>query len=208
MKWRTIFALAGGLTVFAAFVGIVVAQLTDTQTATGTITATSTSADLYICEPGVPGPACGTDDSGADEIVFETIEDISPGEVIQWDLRLVNTGPVDFLISQTTLLTVTELTDPGSDCPDGVLVKGPLPSGSGSDFGIFVLGKAGDDLNDNPQGVLGASPHLNESGTYVGNIKIAAGDYEDVRLRLQLSVANTDNCDGNEWTVTYDIVVG
>lgn len=30
MKWRTVLALAGGLAVFAAFVGVVVVQLSDT----------------------------------------------------------------------------------------------------------------------------------------------------------------------------------
>ncbi len=91
-------ALAG-----AVSAGIVLAQLGDTQTASGTINATTTSADLYICEPdSTPGPACGSDDSGADETVFETLEDIRPGDRVEWAVRLQNVGVVDWLVTMSS----------------------------------------------------------------------------------------------------------
>jgi len=65
--------------------GVAFAQLSSVQRASGSINVTSSaSADLYICEPNsTQGPDCGADDSGADELVFETVEDMLPGDVIQ-----------------------------------------------------------------------------------------------------------------------------
>ena len=201
MKWRSLLALTGGLVAAAALLGVAVAVLTDSQTATGTITATSTSADLYICEPGVPGPACGSDDSGADEIVFETIEDISPGETVEWDIRLQNVGTTDWILSDVTV-TIVETLDPGSDCPDAALVTGRDQINVNSSAGAFILGKAGDVFNDNP--APGGSFFLMAWGTNSPRgVFVAAGDYEDIRLRIELPTAGTENCDGNEWSLTY-----
>lgn len=201
MKWRTLVALTGGLVATAAFLGVAMALLTDTQTATGTITATSTSADLYICEPGVPGPACGSDDSGADEIVFETVEDIVPGETVEWDIRLQNVGTTDWALSNVTVAFV-ETADPGADCPDTALVNGRNHLGFSSIAGVFILGQAGDDTNDNPApgSSLGVTRWTSSSQRAVF---VAAGDYEDIRLRIELPTSGTENCDGNEWSVTY-----
>ena len=185
----------------AVTAGVAMALLTDTQTATGTITATSASADLYICEPGVPGPACGTDDSGAGEIVFETIEDISPGETVEWDVRLQNVGTTDWTLSDVTVAFV-ETVDPGADCPDPGLVNGDNADGASSSAGAFILGQAGDEDNDNP--APGASFFLAKWSNGVPlAVFVAAGDYEDIRLRIELPTSGTENCDGNEWTVTY-----
>jgi len=210
---------------------VALAQLTDTQTASGTLTASSTSADLYICEPGgVAGPACGPDDSAADETVFETLENIRPGQVVQWDIRLQNAGAQDLLLTGVAL-NIAEVADPGSDCPDTALQAGRLiivSSGSSSaarpTAGVYVLGKGGDDLNDNiPFASFGTSSILplvpafsRESSTFsTVHIKIAAGDFEDLRLRLELvafvvseffpapTPASTANCDGNEWNVSW-----
>ena len=201
MKWRSLLALTGGLVAAAALLGVAVAVLTDSQTATGTITATSTSADLYICEPGVPGPACGSDDSGADEIVFETIEDIIPGETVEWDIRLQNVGTTDWTLSDVTV-TIVETVDPGSDCPDPALVNGRNLINQSSAAGAFILGKAGDEINDNPS--QGASFFLIRWTSHQGHaVLVAAGDYDDIRLRIELPTSGTENCDGNEWSITY-----
>ena len=224
---RTRFILITGALVAAGLVAVVVyAQLTDTQTASGTVTVSSTAADLYICEPGsTPGPECGSDDNGADEAVFETLENVRPGGVVEWDIRIKNTGSQDFVVNGATL-GIVETVDPGADCPDDALRAGLHPSAIGfgsSTAGVFVLGKAGDDLNDNPYGLSGVPHFLRELNPFsfpqFVNIKVAGGDYEDLRLRLQLPVSyipgpsptafpaptpiSTENCAGNEWSVSW-----
>ena len=197
--------LAIGAAVAAVVTAFVVyAALNDTQTASGTLNATSTSADLYICEPsGGPGPACGPDDSGADETVFEGIEDIRPGENRTWDLRLVNVGTVDLFMTKVGLVVV-ESSDPGLDCPSGTLQPGQNSSGEISTAGVFALGKAGDEANDNPLRADGMDAITPESSAEPKrNIKIAAGDYEDVRLRLRLRGDVSQDCDANEWKATW-----
>ena len=70
MQLRRVLLVVGVGLAAAVTAVVVYAQLDDSQTAAGTINATTRSADLYICEPdSTPGPACGSDDSGADEAV-------------------------------------------------------------------------------------------------------------------------------------------
>jgi len=226
MGWRLIFA-AASLLAAVALGAAVWAQLAGTQTASGTVTVSSTSASLYICEPNsTPVPDCGPDDSDADEAVFETLENIRPGGTVEWDIRLKNAGTEDWLVTGVTL-GIAEVSDPGGDCPDDALQSAPHPSGryATSPAGVFILGKAGDDLNDNPSGLPGVLQFARESNpySYLGpHIKVAAGDYEDVRLRLELlsfvspsptpwgptpTPVSTASCDGNEWNVSWQFTV-
>jgi hypothetical protein len=212
MKWRLL-AVAASVVAIAALSAVAFAQLGDTQTASGTINVSTTSADLYICEPdSTLGPDCGSDDSGADETVFETLEDMLPADRAQWDIRLKNVGTEDWIVTaggQFDPVTVVETLDPGDDCPDGVLGE-PFPTS------VTVLGKDGDELNDNilvdsPQHVPGAAIFVRESlfpsQSNRVQIKVAPGDYEDLRLRLELDTAGTENCGGNEWNVSWEFVV-
>jgi len=206
MKLRTGIVVVVVLVAVGVIAGVALAQLTDSQTASGTITATSTSADLYICEPdSTPGPACGSDDSGADETVFETLEDIRPGETAQWDIRLKNVGTVDWTLSNA-VLTIVETVDPGNDCPDNVLLPGRNVYDNWTNAGAFILGKAGDPINDNP--LPGSSFYLYIWDGGARAVKVAAGDYEDIRLRIELSTSGTENCDGNEWNVSWAFTSG
>ena len=208
MKLRTGIVVVVVLVAVGVIAGVALAQLTDSQTASGTITATSTSADLYICEPdSTPGPACGSDHSGADETVFETLEDIRPGETVTWDVRLKNVGTDDWVLANA-VLTVVETADPGGDCPDNVLWSGRNLNDQWTNAGAFILGKAGDSSNDNP--VPGSSFYLYQWSPYAAGraVKVAAGDYEDIRLSLQLTTSNTENCDGNEWSVSWTFTAG
>ncbi len=230
------------LVVAAAVIAVVLAQFSDSQTASGTVTVSSTAADLYICEPdSTVGPDCGSDDSGADEAVFETLENIRPGEVATWDIRIKNTGTEDFLVTSASL-DVVEALDPGGDCPDDALQDGRHPitgqesPQSFSGFpavGVFVLGKNGDDLNDNSTN-FGIPMFHRELSTFsfpqYVNVKVAAGDYEDLRLRLALPLGSPfptpfpfpsptpfpgtptpagsiEGCAGNEWNVSWVLTV-
>src|SRR3990172_6311797 len=154
---RRLIIAAASLLAAVALGAAVWAQLSGTQTASGTVTVSSTSASLYICEPNsTPGPDCGSDDNVADEAVFETLENIRPGQTAQWDIRLKNVGTESFLVTGLTL-NIAEASDPGGDCPDNALQPGPHPSAAYlvTTGGVSVLGKGGDDLNDNPSGLFG-----------------------------------------------------
>jgi len=151
--WRLIPFVVVAIAV-GVLAGVVYAQLGDTQTASGSVNvATSASADLYICEPGdIPGPECGEDDSGEDEAIFESVENMLPGDQVQWDIRLKNTGTEDWIISDARV-TVVETVDPGNDCRNNALGTGRTTNGSsnaGTTDGVFILGKDGDAANDNP----------------------------------------------------------
>jgi uncharacterized repeat protein (TIGR01451 family) len=211
MRRPILATLAAILAVAGAYV--VFAQLTDTQTASGSVTATSTSADLYICEPeSTPGPDCGNDDDGADESIFEGLEDIRPGETVSYDIRLKNVGTVDLTVTEATL-TISETVDPGADCPDNALPAGfnsfNHPSPPELHSGVYILGKNGDAQNDNQKSptVLRFRPWSNSPSDYF-NINVAAGDHEDVRLALSLQGSSTEFCDGNEWNVSWQFTVG
>jgi len=242
MRKRLIF-VAVALVGVGAVAAVVFAQFTDTQSASGTITVSSTAADLYICEPdSTPGPDCGSDDSGADEAVFETLENIRPGEVVTWDIRIKNTGTEDFVLTGAAL-NIAEAVDPDADCPDNALQDGRHPiTGQESPqsftafpgVGVFVLGKSGDDLNDNPSNLFGVPMFHRELSVFFFpqfvNIKVAAGDYEDLRLRLELPLSigpststpspfpsptpptptpggTIEGCAGNEWNVAWVFIV-
>lgn len=212
MRWRVI-AVAVPFVAVGLVTAVVLAQLGDTQTASGTVNVSTTSADLYICEPdSTTGPECGSDDSGADEAVFETLEDIRPAQTREWDVRLKNVGTEDWLVSAVTV-TIVETIDPGADCADDALqaveyTNYPL---EGSTPGVVVLGKNGDPFNDNPDPDLPEVEGFPFFATYwlmsTTTIKVAPGDYEDVRLQLQLAGAGTENCDGNQWNVSWQFTV-
>ena len=216
MKRRLVIALVALLVAVGVIAGVALAQLTDIQTASGTVTATSGAADLYICEPDPTtlDPACGSDDSGADEVVFESLENLRPGDVAEWDIRLKNVGSTTLRISAATL-GITETADPGNDCPGGALLSSPMAYYDDHTFfsstaGVWILGKLTDPnswnyQNDNPTPSLPGFPVFRTHATPPTSftIEIAAGDYEDVRLHLNMLGSGTENCDGNEWNVTW-----
>lgn len=210
MKQLRLLGLLCVLGALAVGAGIAYAALGDTQSASGSVNVSSTSADLYICEPGaVAGPACGADDNTGDESVFESLEDLRPGETEQWDIRLKNNGTTPFHITEATL-SINETNDPGNDCPTYALIATGPPNANNYDYqqGIALLGKGGDVANDNPQDLEGVQYFRSEADRYTSyGIKIAPGDYEDVRLRLRLQLQDTENCDGNTWAVAWNFTV-
>ena len=197
--------LLGAVIGVAGLGGAVYAQLADTQTASGSVNATTTSADLYICEPGAtPGPGCGSDDNGADEAIFEGLENIRPDETVSWDIRLLNVGSVNLIITGVNP-NIVETVDPGADCRDvpgdSALTLGVKPNGDDSLGGVFILGKNGDSINDNGAGAVKFRRETASDDRR--SINIAPGDFEDVRLRLRLINSDAANCEGNEWDVSW-----
>ena len=203
MKRLKIAISLSALLVFAVTAAVVIAQLADVQTASGNVSVTSTSADLYICEPGTATPpGCGSDDNGGDEAIFETLEDIRPGQIVWYDIRMKNIGDVTWTVMNVTL-TITETSDPGGDCPDDALGPGvaifmqtPYPSQAG--------------VYPHYTDAVPGAPVFRRwsSTTYTGAIKASPSGYNDVSLALQLSATGTENCDGNVWNVSWVWTVG
>lgn len=97
-------------------VGVALA-FSDSQTTSGGVNATSAIVDLYICEASsnVPGPPCASDDSGADEVLFEGLENLLPGQSAQVNTRLLNTGPNPWdILSGSPQISIAS--DPTADC--------------------------------------------------------------------------------------------
>lgn len=225
MRWRII--LVGGAAIAAvAVVAVVYALFTDTQTTTGSLSSAamsvSNTADLYICEPtGTTGDAdCPGDDSGADEIIFEDVEEVLQGDAVIWDIRLRNVGPIPFDVQPPCGIntgscpgvTVQETFDPGSDCSSEpqFSVFTPVPAFS-------ILGVEGDTANDNvtlhgarfgPSAIFfdflredrdGLDP---DAATFV---HIEPDEFEDVRIRAIFS-SLPNECAENVWDVTIEWV--
>jgi len=192
--------------VFPAVVaGVAFALFSDQHVASGAVgMATADDVDLYICEPGsTPGPDCGPDDSGGDEAVWETTEELLPGHDATWDIRLRNVGSYAWDTGPPTV-TITETADPGGDCSE-------VPSVEAK-----ILGKAGDPENDNPWHSTTWPPYwycvegdlrAEEDGKcYV--VHVEPGDYEDIRLHAAASSAWGNECSESAWSIELDWTVG
>ena len=179
------------------------ALFTDSQSVTGSVNSTAETGftDLYICDvtgtastsPTCPGVG---DDSGADEVIFETLEDMLPGGTVQWDIRLRNVG-IDAWDSRVFPgVSVVEALDPGGGCE-------VVPVGS-----LRVLGKAGDSLNDNHP-LANSSRWIREGFTTAVadrvEIHVEPGDFEDVRVRASLSPNAGNSCLENVWDISFTI---
>lgn len=206
MKWRPVLII---LTVVLAGLttAVAVASLTTSQSTTGSINATSESVDLYLCEtPQTTGPECGDDDSGADETIFEGLENLRPASVTSQRLRLKNVGTSDLTIVSAGLL-VTEVADPGIPCDPGVLYPlEPPPLTTAVVPGVTILT---DNLGDDVSGMPNTQSFARTSNSgFAYNLKIGAGSYEDVLLSFALSGQGSQDCDGNEWNVSWTFTAG
>lgn len=108
----SVLLMAGAVTI--AVVAGTQALFTDTQTASGDVNAAGAgSIDLRINDN------VGADDSGDDEIIFETTEDLLPGESASNSIALVNAGTDDFDVvsfdSSGSLNLECDADNPGDD---------------------------------------------------------------------------------------------
>src|SRR3989304_7229344 len=101
----------------------VFALFTDQQSATGTVSVTTATdvTDVYICDVSGTGSTSATcpgvgDDSGPNEIIFESLENLLPGQTAQWDFQVRNIGTHAWDTVQPPNPGVVEVNDPGSDC--------------------------------------------------------------------------------------------
>ncbi len=194
----------------AAAGALVYAQLSDSQTASGTVSVTTTSPQLYLCEPP-PGFAsmCGDDDSGPDEVVFEGPENLARGQRATYYLLLKNVG-TDRITVTSASLSISETSDPGSDCLDSALVPATNDAGlagptAGDPAGIFrYVDTQGDDVRT---GQAPAFPGYGNS-SQADSIVIDPNYADIVQLTVGLSSNGTVNCDGNEWNVAWNFEVG
>jgi hypothetical protein len=208
MRWRLI-AIAGSVVAAGVLIGVVFAQFTGTQTSSGTVNSTTDSPDLYLCEPEDEGVGCGPDDSGADEIIFEGLEDLLPSSVASSHLRLRNIGtnPLDVT---SAVPEVTEVDDPGNDCdlmPDVLIrVLGKLPYVTSvyqqvnDNHGIEFANEW--DLQIFPRAV--GDPQYAQLPGYGTAVHIADTDYEDFSVEVMLPTTTPDACEDNVWDITIN----
>lgn len=139
--------------------GLALAQFFTTRQATGQVSSASAPVDVsYICEPQAStiNPICPLDDSGGDELIFEANEQMLPGTVRWWKIRIrnISNDPWDIL---NVGRNWNKVSDPSGQCsvfPVDVTYQyqslgyqnNPPPRtvlGSGQGPGITILGKPG-----------------------------------------------------------------
>lgn len=216
----------------AGVLSVAWAQFFTTHQATGQVSSASAPVDVsYICEPAgtTTSPICPTDDSGADEFIFETNEQTLPGTVRWWKLRIrnVHTDPWDILSISSSW---SKISDPSGICnqfPVDVRYNGPSQTtimGSGQGPGITILGTGPNTspgnvyrepvegiyyssiTNDDHTPVAGSAAFLGlDSGTR--SIHLAPGGYEDLLLGIGLPTTTPPQCVNNVWAVTLNFDV-
>jgi hypothetical protein len=140
-------------------------------------------------------------------VVFEADEQLRPGQDASWNIRLRNVGTVDWMVTNMSL-AIVQTSDPGPQCPTSVLAPWRFPNSFSSTDGVHVIGKNGDPFNDNPLPPPNGIPGFAASTTERVAIRVAPGDFEDVRLRVALGGSGVENCDGSQWNVTFTFTVG
>ena len=195
-------AVAAGAILYVAM-----AAFFSTQSTTGQISVTSSSPSLYICET-TNGETCSDDDSGADEIIFEGLEDLAPGNPVFQDILLKNVGSSPWVVMSGTQFSFTEVQDPGADCDHGA------PS-----YRLYVITDPG---GDNPtsaeaglgsnQGLTGFMQGYNPSeATPLRQVRVGPGMYDAVRIKVFFwpgGMAGVAACEGNVWDMTIVWQVG
>ncbi len=205
MKWRAL-----SLAFTAAGVGLALTMAlaqpwTDTQTSSGSINATTESAELYICEPG--GVDCEVDDSGADEAIFEGVEDLYPGATASYSLRLRNVGTLPWDATGIAPAFV-ETSDPGDDCDIQPTVRLKMVSKNDNHITNPVGG-----CGSNPDYDPGLPQLITESTECVdgygipryyccGTIHVAPSGNEDVHMYVTLSSSAPVACKDNVWDLS------
>jgi hypothetical protein len=196
---RRIILVAGTVAVTAAITSLVVisaAGWTDEQQATGTISVSATTPDLLaICEwnGALPEPCPNGDDSGDDEIVWETDENLLPGSGIVNDhIRLVGRAPsVQWDVTRMEH-TFTEVagTDVADDCflfPRMTIYDQEGHHGFSNNSVVYDV-ETGSGFNSWPPG----SAPLHVSGLAV----------EDMFFDVQIPASFPVQCQGVEWDVS------
>lgn len=232
MKRRVSTGTALGAAAVVLLAAIAIAQFWGLQTSSGTVSAAVVEQGgiIYICDgqtgTGVvvtlPGGAsvrgCNSDDSGADEAIFESDERLVPGGSQQWDIILWNSSAFpwdipDFdrdyggAVGTPVDVQVTEATDPGGDCPDAVQPR------IDASISNYIRGSDGTSFASDTFGHLppdgGAAPEIVPSDGYVRegtnsntipHVPPLFGARMRLRAILDRDVPNA--CQGNEWAVS------
>lgn len=228
---KRLFAL--GLVLTAAAAGLVtavaIAIIFDQQSTSGVVNLASVgeAETLYICDAQgfpsttlqpVPLPTpiaqtihCVSDDTGADEMIFEGDEDLIAGAEKTWDIILWNTSDFpwdipDFDFDYPTLgklvdVQITEVSDPGPDCTALPTVDAII-----GQAGARVLANGGTSTSDDDQPTSGAlTPSQGYFSPSVGTDRIPhvrPGEAEILRLRASVDLAVGNECVGNEWSIS------
>jgi len=205
MRWRILVTVLMFGAAAAVGAGLAIATpWTDTRALSGQVSVASPLPDLlYICEPTGPDPEpCPGDDSGADEIIFEGLEDITPGRTLSYDIRLRNISDqsgsnVNWDISALSI-QITEVVDPGNDCDT-------VP-----EVWLEVTSR-----NDNhsvwhdPPPIPGSpsfGPKLCD-GNYECYVHVAPGEHEDMLAFAELPLDTPMVCEGNVWDISIQPTV-
>ncbi len=203
MKWKFLAGLCVTFIALGTVASIVLAQWTDTQNTTGAVNVTTESAELYICETG--GADCAVDDSGADEIIFEGVEDLYPGSTATYDFRLRNIGTLSWDVTSVTH-GFTETSDPGTDCNDEPTVYFTVIDCNGNHFyGCTTSANPPPLPRFRKDDLGGCGCTIVPTAEYwQGNVHVEPGENEDMRAYVTLPSNAAVECQDNVWDLSVD----
>jgi len=152
---------------------------------------------VYICEPATPNSNDGTcaagagDDSGADEIIFETDEQMIPTSFAfkTRDIVLKNLRDDTSFDVNGVEVTFTETLDPGSDCNN-------LPS-----YSIYTWRNDDDHFGGSSVLPLPIVESLQSPG-YFFRVHVAPSQADDMQIRMWLPANTPEECEGGAWDVS------
>lgn len=127
------------------------ALFTDTQNATGDVNAGT--INLHLSD------SIG-DDNGENEFIFTNVENLLPGESVNWGMVLENRGTRAWdQTDGTVILSQSQTTDPGAFCATALVLTW-IPDGGDDDHGT----------------TLHVEPGANDTGTIRATLPSGAGN--------------------------------
>jgi hypothetical protein len=139
------------------------ALFVDSQTASGTVNAAPADVDLRLNDVSLP---CGISNMSEDEVTFEAIEDLVPGQSVTCQVELENEGSQPFDVDLNAIDTSAAILD--------------LCDGPGDEFVISVA-KAVDTDGDDPSAT---------------SVRVAPAIGDTVAIQVSFNAGASNGCQG------------
>lgn len=199
MKKRIALGVFLAMALAASVTAVAMAIFTDLQQSSGVLSLAEAGDEsvIYISDCGEGIDCFSSDDSGANEIIFEGDESLIPGSTSIWGISIQNRSgsPVDIpdFTAAAVFVEFLEVVDPSNSCsvlPDETWVEittGPAFTGDDdTDLGRFSIFTNGYGIEGTGSPVI---PHLEPF------------DFAFFHIRFSVPINVGPGCQGVEWSM-------